>query len=191
MRGGPSACGGLSGRPSGGRAESPPQFKELPHLCPVAIAVPLGLAECRQGFEDRRNVGNASADEIAGDGFGGDGGGSLHQVVAHGADALGEGGGHGRRAARAGSGSSSPGSTAEAGLGRGGVLEFGTEPADQAGALFGGTGGVEFDQAEKNVFGGKIRGPAVGFGDGAIEIVVEVAEDRDEAVVVNRLAGGD
>ena len=103
----------------------------------------------------------------------------------------------GARAAREGArrgrarGSSSLRLHAEAGLGRGGLLEFRTEPADQARALFGGTGGVEFDQAEKNVFGGKIRGPAVGFGDGAIEIVVEVAEDRDEAVVVNRLAGGD
>ena len=149
------------------------------------------MPEGREGFEDRRNVGDASADEIAGDGFRGGRGGSLHQVVAHGADALGEGGRPGKARGAGRLGFFRAHLHTEAGLGGGDVLEFRTEPADQAGALFGGTDGVEFDQAEKNVFGGKILGPAVGFGDGAIEIVVEVAEDRDEAVVVNRLAGGD
>lgn len=58
---------------------------------PVAALVPFRLPKCRQGFEDRLNLGNASADEIAGDDFGSDRGGSLHQVVAYGTDAFGEG----------------------------------------------------------------------------------------------------
>jgi hypothetical protein len=48
---------------------------------------------------------------------------------------------------------------AEAGLGGGGALKFGPEPAHQAGTFFGGTGGVELDQTEKNVLGEQFRGP--------------------------------
>jgi hypothetical protein len=69
----------------------------------------------------------------------------LHEVIAHGTDALGER----RRPIQA----RGAGGLllflfhlhAEAGLGRGGALKFGAEPTDQTGAFFGGTGGIEFD----------------------------------------------
>ena len=156
----------------------------------VAGGVLFGVAKSGEGFEDRSNVGEARAGEIAGDGFGRDRGGGLHQVVAHGTDALGKGKRPGKTHCAGGLLLFLLHLHAEACLGRGGALKFGAEPADEAGAFFGGTGGVEFDQAEKNIFGGKLRGPAVGFGDGVIEIVVEFAENRDEAAVVNGLAGG-
>ena len=67
-------------------------------------------------------------------------------------------------------------------------MKFGPEPAHQTGALFGGADSVELDQMEENVLGGKIRRPAVGFGNGTIEIVVEIPENRDETAFVNELA---
>lgn len=77
----------------------------------------------------------------------------------------------------------------QAGLGGGGALELGADPPNQPGAFFGGAGGVQFDKAEENVLGGEIRLPAVGFGHRAIEVVVDIAEDGNEALIVNRLAG--
>jgi hypothetical protein len=114
----------------------------------------------------------------------------LHQVVAHGTDALRER----RRPWEA----TDAGwlwlfllhLDAKAGLDGAASLEFGTEPANEPRPFFGGAGGVEFHQAEEDVFGGEVRGPAVGFGDGTIKVVVEVAEDGDKAAVVNYLAGG-
>jgi hypothetical protein len=71
-----------------------------------------------------------------------------------------------------------------------GRLKLGPQPPNEPGALFSGASGVEFDQAEEDVLGGKIGRPAVSFGDGEVEVVVDLAEDRDEAAVVNDLTGG-
>src|ERR1019366_761122 len=156
----------------------------------VASGVVFGVAKSGEGFQDSGNFGEAGAGEIASDDFGCDRGGCLHQVIAHGTDAIGE-------VRRPGKARGAGGLLlfllhlhAEAGLGGGGALKLGPEPSHQTGTFFGGTGGVKLDQAEKDVFGGQFRGPAVGLGDGAIQIVVEVSKDRYEAVVVNHLAGG-
>ena len=147
----------------------------------VAGLVPFGLAQSGERFQDGGDFRGAGAGEVAGDGFGRDRGGRLHQIIADGADAFGE-------VRRPGEAAGAGGRLlflfhlhAEAGLSAGGLLKFGAEPADQAGAFFGGTGIVEFDEAEENILGGEIGLPAVGGGDGGIEIVVEVAQNRYEA----------
>lgn len=133
---------------------------------PSAARVALRLSKCRQGFENRlNNVDCTGPDETTSDGFGGDRRGRSYQVVAYGTDAFGERNGPGK----------APGVVGlevffffhlhpEAGLGLGGLLEFGTEPADQAQAFFGSTGSVEFDYTVENVLSGQIDGPAVSVG---------------------------
>src|SRR5215467_7153051 len=44
-----------------------------------------------------------------------------------------------------------------------------------------GARGVQFDQSEEDVLGRELGGPAVGVGNGAVEVLVEVAEDRHES----------
>lgn len=67
------------------------------------------------------------------------------------------------------------------------VLEFGAEPADRAAAFFFGPLVVEGDEASEDFFVGEVDGPAVGIGHGGVEVVVNLAEDGDEALLVNRL----
>ena len=114
----------------------------------------------------------------------------MAEVIADGADALGERGGPGEAGDASGRLGLLLDFHAEAGLGFRGSLKFGAKPADQAGAFFCGAGGVEFDQAEEDVFGGKGGGPTIGFGDGEVEIVVKGAENRYEALVMDDLGGG-
>jgi len=121
--------------------------------CVVPPLVPFGLPKSGESFEDRRNFGDASADEAASDGFGCNWGGCLHKVIAHGPDALGE-----VRRPRKTRGAHGLllflfHLRAETCLSRGGSLKFGPEPSDQTGAFFCGTGAIELDQAEKNIFG--------------------------------------
>ena len=84
-----------------------------------------------------------------------------------------------------------------------GGLEIGTEPADVAALFFGGSGVVEGDEAgEDGLFerlgigtatgedvggwsGGCEVGPAVGFEHGGVEVVVNLLENRDQALVVD------
>ena len=87
----------------------------------------------------------------------------------------------------------------EGGLfGAAGVLEFGAEPADDAAAFFVGPLVVEGDEPGEDFFVGEVGGPAVGVGDGGVEVVVDLAEDGDEALLVDvlflcgeRLAGAE
>ncbi len=72
----------------------------------------------------------------------------------------------------------------------GGVLEVGSEPADYAAAFFVGALVIKGDKAGKDFFVGEVGGPAVGIGDGGVEVVVNLAEDGDEALLVNRLFFG-
>jgi len=137
------------------------------------------LAKRGEGFENCGDLGDAGAGEASGDGFGLRGGGRAKAVVAHGADTFGK-----RRG---------PGAAGDADrlkfllfhfhvqtdLGGGDLLEFGTKPAGQSGALFGGAGGVQFDEAEEDVFISEVDWPTVGFRDGAVDVVVDVAEDGD------------
>ena len=84
-----------------------------------------------------------------------------------------------------------------------GGLEIGTEPADVAALFFGGSGVVEGDEAgEDGLFerlgigtatgedvggwnGGCEVGPAVGFERGGVQVVVNLLEDGDQALVVD------
>ena len=85
------------------------------------------------------------------------------------------------------------GGLAEVELGRGGggggaagrVLELGAQPADEALRLLGGALAVEGDEAVQDVVVGEVRRPAVGAGGLGVDLVVELAEDADEAVVVD------
>lgn len=70
-------------------------------------------------------------------------------------------------------------------MGAGWVLVFGAEPADEAGGFFFGAFGVEGDEAFEDFGVGERGGPAVGGEDGGVEVVVELAEDGDEALVVD------
>src|ERR1039457_1869930 len=56
----------------------------------VASLVLVGVTKSGESFQDRGNLGDTSAYEITRDGFGRHRGGCLHEVVAHGTDALGE-----------------------------------------------------------------------------------------------------
>src|ERR1019366_9131147 len=56
----------------------------------VASGVVFGVAKSGEGFQDSGNFGEAGAGEITSDDFGCDRGGCLHQVIAHGTDAIGE-----------------------------------------------------------------------------------------------------
>lgn len=64
------------------------------------------------------------------------------------------------------------------------------EPADVAALFFGGAFVVEGDEAGEDGLLGKVGGPAVGVGDGGVEVAVELLEDGDEALFVDRLFFG-
>ena len=88
-------------------------------------------------------------------------------------------------------------------MGGGGGLVVGAEPADEAALFLGGAFVVEGDEAgEEGLLegfgvrvggveavgegdGGDEVGPAVGFEDGGVEVVVELLEEGDEALVVD------
>ena len=78
-----------------------------------------------------------------------------------------------------------------AGLLAGGVLEFVAEPADQAALFFLGPLGVERDQAAEDFFVGEVMGPAIGVGDGGVEVVVDLPQHRHQPLLVNVLHVGD
>ena len=126
---------------------------------------------------------------MAGDGLGRNRGWGVNEIVADGSDALGERGRPGEARDAGGLEFLFLRFHIQAGLSGGGALEFGAEPPHQPGAFVGGAGGVQFDEAEENVFGGEIRLPAVGFGHGAIEVVMDIPEHRDKALIVDHLAG--
>src|SRR5690606_15647454 len=94
------------------------------------------------------------------------------------------------------------------GGGGAGVLVVGAQPAHQAAGFFGGAGGVEFDQAAQQFFlggglgfglvgqrgggagladelGGEVA-PAVGLEHRAVEGVVQFAQHRHQALLVDR-----
>jgi hypothetical protein len=60
-----------------------------------------------------------------------------------------------------------------------GVLEIGAEPADRAAAFIFCAIVVEGDEASEDFFVGEVDGPAVGIGNGGMEVVVNLAEDGD------------
>ena len=77
----------------------------------------------------------------------------------------------------------------ESGLRRGAcrVLEGGAEVADLAGAFFGGALGVQGAKVGEDGVVARGGREGVGFGDGGVEVVVELAEDGDEALFVGEL----
>ena len=46
---------------------------------------------------------------------------------------------------------------------------------------------VQFDQTQKDLFVGQFHGPAVGGGDFGVDLVMNVAQDTDQALIVNLL----
>ena len=130
--------------------------------------------------------GGAGAAEAAGD-VGGGGLAGVGERLADGGDLLGE------QARPVGLRGRGGGGLAEGELGRGGggggaavgVLELGAQPADEALRLLGGALAVERDEAVEDRVVGEAGRPAVGAGGLGVDRVVELAEDADEAVVVD------
>ena len=80
------------------------------------------------------------------------------------------------------------GGDVEAGLRSGlacGVLKFGTQPADLAAGFFRGSLVVEIDQTLEDLFVAQIARPAVSVDDRRVQFVVDLLEDRDEALFVD------
>ena len=59
------------------------------------------------------------------------------------------------------------------------------QPVDDAAFFVGGALGVEVDEAFEDFGVGEGGGPAVGGEDGGVEVVVELLEEGDEALVVD------
>ena len=68
---------------------------------------------------------------------------------------------------------------------RGGILQGGAQVADGAAAFFGGVLRVQRAEVGEDGFVGGGGREAVGAGHGGVEIVVELAEDGDESVLVD------
>ena len=65
-----------------------------------------------------------------------------------------------------------------------GCLEFWPKPADQAGCFFGSALGVECNNVCENLFSAEVRSPTVCGKDGLIKLVMNLAEDSNEAHLV-------
>lgn len=66
-------------------------------------------------------------------------------------------------------------------------LKLGAEPADEAAGFFGGPLGIQGDQPLQDFLIAERARPAVGGKDGLVEVVVDLAEDADEPLLVNQL----
>lgn len=66
-------------------------------------------------------------------------------------------------------------------------LELGAEPADEAAGFFGGPLGIQGNQPLQDFLVAERARPAVGGEDGLVEVVVDLAEDADEPMLVNQL----
>ena len=71
------------------------------------------------------------------------------------------------------------------GFGAFGVLVLGAQPTDQAGGLFFYPLGVQRDYTFEDFSVRQGRRPAVGGEDGGVQIVMELAENGDEALIVD------
>jgi hypothetical protein len=76
----------------------------------------------------------------------------------------------------------------ERGLSRYDSLEFWAEPTNSACSFVSGSGRVEVDEAKEDFLGRKVSGPTICLSDGTVKVVVEMAENRDESVIVDSLA---
>ena len=76
------------------------------------------------------------------------------------------------------------------GFGALGVLVGGTQVADLVLGFFLGPLFVEIDEALEDFFFGEVGRPGVGVGYGAVEVVVELLEDGDEALFVDDFVFG-
>ena len=116
---------------------------------------------------------------------GGPGPGGAHGFLEE-ADLLGEGGRPRLFAAGCGCGFGFNEAGERGGNGDGmGGLVFAPKPADKAGGLFGAVLGIEGDDALEDLLGSEVVRPAVGVEDGAVEVVVNFAQDADEAGVLD------
>ncbi len=133
----------------------------------------MGLAEGAEGLEHFLDFAGGGAAETAGQVGGVTGGlgerGTQREVLLGGAF------GPGGEGFLAGFGDVEAGLGGGAGFGGG--LEFGAEPADEAGVFLGAAFGVQGDKAGDDFGGGEVGSPAVGGGDFAIERVVQGAQD--------------
>jgi hypothetical protein len=66
-----------------------------------------------------------------------------------------------------------------------GVLELGPQPAHDAAALFPGALGVERHQPAKDLLVAQLRRPAVGVGDGGVEVVVDLPQHQHQPLLVD------
>jgi len=145
-------------------------------------------AEVGEGVEDFLDLGFAGAFERFSDGCQIEGDTCGLDVGGEGAHLLGEGGGpegggRGKHTGCRAPGRWLAGSDIELGLyglGGDGVLVVGAQIPDLTLGLLGGTLLVQRDKALEDGLVVKLRGPAVGGGDGAIEVVVQLLEDGDE-----------
>ena len=72
-------------------------------------------------------------------------------------------------------------------LSPGRILELGAEPADDSAAFFFGPLVVKGNEFFQDFFVGEVGWPAIGLSDGGVEVVVDLAEDGDKALLVDLL----
>jgi hypothetical protein len=151
----------------------------------VAVGGFAGLAEGGEGLEDFGDAGSGGGAEVAGD-LGRVLRGAGAESFLDGSDLIGEGRGAGLLAARdfGFGGGCEADELGGDGDGVGGLV-FGAEPADEALGFLGAAVGVEGDDAFEDLLVGEGVGPGVGVEDGAVEPVVDLAEDADEAGLVD------
>ena len=154
--------------------------------CKPSVSQLSRLTNRRQCIEHRRDAGGAFAVESAGDIAGVLGRRRSGQHGGDGADLF------GKRLGPWDDGCGGGGwciAEVERGVdlrrGGSGGLEFGAEPADQALGLFGGAGLVERDKAGEDVLVAQVCGPAIGFGHGAIDGIVMLADQRHQPAIMN------
>ncbi len=154
-----------------------------------------GFAEGDEGFENLLHVGGFRAEEVLGERLWCGGLGEGAEDGFHGAGAGGEGFGprefgglgFGLLAGLRGAFGQSEGGAGFLGSGDGAELVIRAQPADEAARFLGGALGVQGHEARQDFLVAQRPRPAVGVRHGAVEVVVELLEDGDEARVVNQL----
>ena len=68
------------------------------------------------------------------------------------------------------------------------LLECGAQPSYNPAALFGLPFFIERNEAVQDVFRRQVGGPSVGVKNGCVEIVVDLAQDGDETLLMDRAA---
>lgn len=142
------------------------------------------LPQRGQAFQQGLDRGGASAGEVAGDLFG-RGLPHLLQRGADGGDLVWQARGPGGFGGRGNAAHVEFGLFALGGRMACGVLVVGAQPADQPACFLGRPSAVQGDKVLQNLIIDQGDGPAIGIGHGGVDLVVQVAQDADQALIVN------